>query len=153
MSKVFIQSKDYQKLADTYYFSAAEIYFLKSFHPVAIFLNTVGFTWFLYYMWHHDWPLAVGVIALSKLLSVLAVMDVSPQKMADTFLGKISQLHLHPANLFIQVLGLILFVVGVWMHTTEMMLGGFSLLLLGHLFGWSKVDTRFASHVEKKYFD
>ena len=121
-----------------------ENYVLKRSHPRAIFIDAIGLIWTIYFLWGHNWQMAVGATLIGRLMAQLSVMDVNAQRMSDTVLGKIALLHLHPINLITQIVGLIVLLFGVWQHSPELSLGGVSMILLGHSYGWSKVDSRFA---------
>jgi hypothetical protein len=97
----------------------------------------------LYYLWAQNWSYALGAALLGRLLSYLAVADVNPQKMSETTLGKIALLHLNPVNMVVQILGLVVLGYGVWEHSVLYTLYGVSVILIGHVIGWGKVDERF----------
>lgn len=118
-------------------------YFLRRFHPRSIFIDVVGFIWFTYYFWNHDWKTAIGVVVVERIIAFFSVSNIDVKRLAETPLGKLGLLHLHPANFAIQVFGAIILLYGIWQHTTEVILGGLSVLFLGHVFGWSKVDPRY----------
>ncbi len=49
-------------------------------------------------------------------------------------------LHLHPVNLLVQVLGGCLLIYAVWMHSAVYIMAASSIILIGHLWGWHKVN-------------
>lgn len=118
-------------------------YFLRRFHPRSIFIDVVGFIWFTYYFWNHDWKSAVGIVIVERIIAFFSVANLDVSRFSETTLGKLGLLHLHPANLAIQIFGSIILLYGIWQHSTEIILGGLSLIFLGHIFGWSKVDPRY----------
>ncbi len=122
-------------------FSWLEKYALKGSHPRALFLDALGIVWFFYFFWLQSWQMALASIITARLLASSAVMQVSPQKMSETILGKIALLHLQPANFIIQFLGFIGLSYGVWLHSIEYILLGVSAILIGHLYGWEKVSS------------
>ena len=147
-----MQEKNYPserlyKYSVTQGYSAFERYALKRSHPRSLFIDTVGLTWFTYFMWQHNWPLGVVALLLCRILSYLAVVDVNHEKMAQTMLGKIALLHLHPVNALTQTVGIVVVYYGVWQHFGEYILTGLSLVFLGHVFGWSQVSQNFADQV------
>ena len=117
-------------------------YMLTRFHPRSVFIDLVGFVWFIYYFWNHDWQMAIVTVIAARVAAFISVMNINEEQFAETTLGKIALLHLQPFNIFIQTVGAVVLLYGVWNHTTETMLGGVSLILLGHIFGWSRVDSR-----------
>lgn len=125
-------------------FNWLERYFLRRMHPRNIFFDSGALMWGSYFLWNQDWPRALVVVAGISVLGLLSVLSVDPEKMADTTLGKIGLLHLHPVNFIIQVIGMFPFVYGVWLHSAEFILAGFSVILFGHIFGWSKVNANFS---------
>lgn len=116
---------------------------LRRSHPRSLFINSAGFIWFIYYFWQHNWQMAIVAVVVARIFGYLSVMDADAQALSETKLGKIALLHLHPMNLLIQVLGFAFLLYGVWLHSVELTLGGTSAVLIGHVFGWSKVDKRF----------
>lgn len=121
-------------------FSLAERLILRRFHPRSVFIDTVGLVWFTFYFWSHDWQAALAVAVITRLVAFLSVMNINTDLFAETVLGKVALLHLNPFNFIIQLTGTIILLVGLWDHTTEVILGGVSVILLGHVFGWAKVD-------------
>lgn len=118
-------------------------YFLRRFHPRSIFIDIVGFIWFTYYFWNHDWKAAIAIVIVERIIASFSVANIDFKRFSETALGKIGMLHLHPANFAIQLFGAIILLYGIWQHNTEVILGGVSLVFLGHVFGWSKVDPRY----------
>jgi hypothetical protein len=45
--------------------------------------------------------------------------------------------------MMIQLIGLVVLGSGLWAHHSQQILVGFSLVLLGHIFGWDKVSPHF----------
>lgn len=120
-----------------------EVLTLRKFHPRAILLEIVGVNWAVYFLWNNDWQRALLIYLAASFLSTVSVWNISPEKMASTRLGKLALLHLHPFNFIVQALSLIPIVYGIWIHSADFILYGVSGLLVGHLFGWSKVDPNF----------
>lgn len=124
--------------------SATERLIVRRSHPRSLFINAVGGLWMIYFLARQDWVMALSVVVFFRALAYVSVWKCDPQLLAQTTLGKVALLHLHPVNLVVQVAGLIPMLYGVWQHNTELILGGLSLVLMGHLFGWSKLDRRLA---------
>jgi hypothetical protein len=112
------------------------------FHPKSIFINVVGMIWFTYFLWLHDWKSAVSMLIVTKALARLTVMNIDVEDLSETLLGKIALLHLQPMNLVLQTFGVLVYLAGVWMHSTQILLIGISGIFLGHIAGWGKVDER-----------
>ena len=100
------------------HFSWFKRYFIKRFHPRSIFVDVAAGIWFVYFLWHHDWMSAVAIVIIARIASMLLTMRVDADAFVETFLGKMALLHLNPANMIIQVLGLVITLYGVWMHST-----------------------------------
>jgi hypothetical protein len=77
----------------------------------------VGFLWAVYFLWRHDWPWALGVVLASVVLGRVLTSGTGEEGLAQTVLGKIMLLHLHPMNLTVQVAGFGILLYGVWIHT------------------------------------
>lgn len=123
-------------------FSWPQRYVLRRFHPRSIFVDTVGLIWFTYYFWNHDWKMALSIAIVVRTIAIMSVMSINTDVFSESILGRIALLHLHPLNLAIQLLGTAALLYGVWEHSTEVILTGVSVILLGHIFGWSKVDAK-----------
>lgn len=109
-----------------------------------MFIDLIGMTWFFYFLWSHDWKSAIGAAVVSRAIAFASVLNADPEALATTTLGRVGLLHLNPSNLATQVLGSGIAIYGTWLNQTEIILTGVSLILLGHVFGWSKVDKRLA---------
>ncbi len=126
-------------------FTWMEKYALRRFHPRRIVLDSLGWMWGTYFLWNHSWESAVLTLFAAGYIGNFIVRHVDPGKMARTALGKLALLHLNPANLVIQLLGLAFLVSALWNHSGQGILVGISVIGTGHLFGWSRVDDAFAS--------
>ena len=62
-------------------------------------------------------------------------------RLAETIGGKMMILHLHPVNAFTQLVGFALVIYGVWLHSVVYTMTGVSLVMIGRLWGWSKVSN------------
>lgn len=80
-------------------------YFLRRFHPRSIFIDVVGFIWFTYYFWNHNWKAAVVIVVIERIIAFFSVAKIDTNRFSETTLGKIALLHLHPANFTIQLYG------------------------------------------------
>lgn len=109
-------------------------------HPRYLIAGIVGAIWAFYFLWQHNWSWAVGVILMSAIAGGMLTSNVSEEYLAETTLGKIMSIHLHPANIAIQSLGLIFLVYGIWIHSALFTMGAVSAILVGHMWGWEKVN-------------
>ena len=109
-------------------------------HPKHIILGSVGFLWAVYFLWRHEWAWGLVVVIVSAILGPLLTSGTREEELAQTVLGKIMLLHLHPMNLAVQLAGFGILFYGVWIHALMHVLVGVSLILLGHMWGWHKVN-------------
>ncbi len=65
-------------------------------HPKQIIVGIVGLVWTVYFLWHHDWAWAVGVVLASAILGRIVTGGTREEDLAQTLLGKIMLLHLPP---------------------------------------------------------
>lgn len=117
---------------------------LRKFHPRKIFFDLASGMWAVYFLWYQDWQRALLVGLTISLLGYISVWNVDVEKMSETPLGKLALLHLHPFNLITQLIGLVPLVYGIWIHSTEYILGGLSIVMIGHAYGWWKVNSAYA---------
>ena len=109
-------------------------------HPKHIIVGIVGFLWFVYFIWQHDWTWALAVAVLSVVMGRLLTSGTKDESLAPTLLGKIMLLHLHPMNLSVQIAGFAVLFYGIWFHSTIYIMLATSIVLLGHMWGWHKVN-------------
>ena len=109
-------------------------------HPKHIIVGIVGFLWFVYFIWQHDWTWALAVAVLSVVMGRLLTSGTKDESLAPTLLGKIMLLHLHPMNLSVQIAGFAVLLYGIWFHSTIYIMLATSIVLLGHMWGWHKVN-------------
>ena len=102
-------------------------------HPKYIIVGIVGFLWFVYFLWQHDWTWALAVAVLSVVMGRLLTSGTKDESLAPTLLGKIMLLHLHPMNLSVQIVGFALLFYGIWLHSTIYIMVATSLVFLGHM--------------------
>jgi hypothetical protein len=121
-------------------FTNVERYFLMHSHPRTIVLDLVAMIWATYFLWEGNWPVAVSAIFLLRGLGLYVTRNIDPERMASTTLGRLGLLHLEPVNVALNAIGSIPLVYGIWAHSVEYILGGVSVVILGHFFGWSKVN-------------
>ena len=109
-------------------------------HPRHIILGIVGAIWAIYFLWFHEWVWALVAILLSAGLGRILTMRMREETLAQTTLGKIMLLHLHPVNLLLQIAGFGVLVYGVWIHSGIYIMMAVSAILIGHMWGWGKVN-------------
>lgn len=114
-------------------------YMIRRFHPRRIMLDGALMPWVVYFVWNHNWPLALLFSAVSLGLGYWLTQNVDVATYSRTVMGKMAILHLQPANVSLQALGLIWMVVALWNHQSTGILGSLSVIFLGHLAGWDKV--------------
>jgi hypothetical protein len=114
--------------------------FIRRGHPRWLILGMVGAIWAFYFLWLHNWASALVAIFVSGILGTLLTGRMNEERLAQTTLGKIMLLHLHPVNLAVQIAGFALLVYSVWIHSAMYMMVAISAILIGHMWGWSKVS-------------
>jgi hypothetical protein len=134
----------YSDISVTSNFNWIKRYTLKRFHPRAIFIDSAAILWVGYYLWFQMWQHALIVYIMGRFIGTLSVLNIDPDKMAQTYLGRIGLLHLHPLNFATQAIGLYFFFSGLWYHLGLLMILGLSLIFLGHVFGWGRVSGVFS---------
>jgi len=107
--------------------------------PRSMICSTIGAMWAFYFLWAQSWFFAVAAVVLSAALGRLLSSNLDEQNFANTLLGKIMLLQLHPFNLTIQTIGAIYLVFGVWTHSAPVIMIAASVVLAGHLWGWDRV--------------
>lgn len=109
-------------------------------HPKHIIVGIVGFLWFVYFLWQHDWKWALSTAVLSAVVGRLATSGTKDETLASTLLGRIMLLHLHPMNFSVQIAGFALLFYGIWFHSTVYIMVATSIVMLGHMWGWHRVN-------------
>lgn len=113
---------------------------VRSGHPRRIVVGVITLMWVLYSLWFHLWAWAAVALVVGAAVGALATRGMLVDELAQTVLGKILLLHLHPVNVALQSFGFAVLLYSFWMHSTVLMLLAISLILLGHMFGWHKVN-------------
>lgn len=124
------------------YSGLIERYFLMRFHPRKIVFDTIGVIWAAYFLWNQNWPAALLISVVLEGVGLFFTRNIDPELMSQTTIGKIGLLHTHPINLAFNLVGIIALVNGLWMHAAEIVLVGISFIIMGHFFGWSKVNSK-----------
>lgn len=109
-------------------------------HPRRIILGIVSLTWGLYFLWLHSWTWALVVLALGIALGIVVTTGIDEEQLGQTTVGRILLLHLHPLNGLLQIVGFSALFYGVWIHSGLHIMSAISLILLGHMWGWHKVN-------------
>lgn len=117
-----------------------ERHIIRHGHPRHMIVAAVSMIWCTYFFWKHELALGLWTILGGVVLARLVTFGMNESELARTTLGKILLLHLHPANLVLQSGGLLVLMYGVWEHLAVLVLTGASFILLGHMWGWHKVN-------------
>lgn len=123
--------------------SVIQRYYLRRAHPASLFVEAAGISWIVYYFWNHLWVEALLVLLFSRVIANIVAFRSNPDDLAQSVLGRIVLLHTQPVNMFVQLVGLVGFFYGVWTHEVKVLLAGISIVMLGHIVGWHRVDRRF----------
>lgn len=119
-----------------------ERYVVRSSHPVSLYFQAIGSMWFIFFFWNHLWVEALLSYVICRFIGALAVSRADPRSLSQGLLGRLALLHLHGSNFIVQLAGMIVLLYGVWMHETRVLLTGITLILVGHVQGWDRVDPR-----------
>ena len=118
-------------------------YLLMRAHPRRIVFDIVGAIWATFFLWNNNLYSAILVFLVMSVLGIYFVRKIDPELMSQTTLGKMGLIHKNPINLILNVIGIIPTLYGLWMHDVILILTGLSMIILGHFFGWSKVNSKF----------
>jgi len=124
------------------YLGMVDRYFLMSSHPRKIVFDIVGAIWGTYFLWNQNRLYALGALLVMDAMGLFFTRKIDPELMSQTTIGKIGLLHKHPLNFMLNLIGLGSLVYGLWLHSAEMILIGFSVIVIGHFFGWSEVNAK-----------
>jgi len=113
---------------------------IRNGHPRRIIVGMIALIWTLYFLWFHNWVGAAIALILGVQLGRLATRGMHEEKLAQTIFGKILLLHLHPVNVIVQAIGFAVLLCSVWIHSGRDIALGVSMILLGHMWGWHKVN-------------
>lgn len=119
-------------------------------HPTKLIFDTIAYTWAVYFLSRHE--LAPGLIVLFGVGSLGTALTAKTDKeaLANTALGRFFLLSAHPINSFFQIIGYAIILFGAWHHHTAQILLGVTCILIGHLWGWSRIDSRLASRINSR---
>lgn len=113
---------------------------IRNGHPRRIIVGSIALIWTLYFLWFHNWVGAAIALIVGGPLSRFATQRMHEEQLAQTTFGKILLLHLHPANVIGQSIGFATLLCSVWIHSGRSIALGVSIILLGHMWGWHKVN-------------
>jgi hypothetical protein len=122
--------------------SLIERYVVRSSHPVSLYFQAIGLIWFVFFFWNHLWVEAILSYVICRFIGALAVSRTDTKSLGKVLLGRLALLHLHGSNFIVQLAGTVVLLYGIWLHETRVVLAGISLVLLGHVQGWDRVDSR-----------
>ena len=81
-----------------------------------------------------QWMAALPAALLSVVFERILRWHIPEEHLAETIVGKMMILHLHPINAF-SLIGFVLVAYGVWLHSDIYTMTGVSLVLIGHFCG------------------
>jgi hypothetical protein len=109
-------------------------------HPRHIIVAYLSFAWLIYFLWVHNWLAGSIAVCAGIILGRILTLNVQEEVLGGTTLGKIMLLHLHPLNLSLQLAGLATLVYGVWFHSGMWIMLAMTVIMIGHMWGWHKVN-------------
>jgi hypothetical protein len=113
---------------------------IRNGHPHRIIVGVITFIWTLYFLWFHNLAGSALALIVGGPLSRFAARGMREEQLAQTTFGKILLLHLYPANVILQAVGFAVLLCSVWIHSALNIVLGVSMILLGHMWGWHKVN-------------
>jgi hypothetical protein len=116
-----------------------ERHMLRHGHPRQMIVGMLTMVWGSYLFWTHELVYGIAVLVAGLIFARLVTWRMHEEELADTTLGKILLLHLHPMNLALQTCGFIALFFGFWEHSAMYLMTGTTMILLGHMWGWHKV--------------
>lgn len=128
---------------DRPHLTALDRYFLRRAHPTSLFVEAAGISWVVHFFWNHLWVEALLVFLFTRIIANIVAFRSNPEALAQSGLGRIALLHAQPVNMLVQLVGGFGFFYGLWTHEVKVILGGISIVMLGHLIGWHRVDRHF----------
>lgn len=124
-------------------FSLLERYALMRFHPRKIIFDIIGVIWATYFLYVGMWQAAVVILFIFIVFGFFLVRNADLKALSETTWGRLAILHVHPLNVAIKLVAIVILVNGIYRQSVEHILIGISLIFLGHIFGWSKVHPAF----------
>jgi len=121
--------------------TVSERFIIRNGHPRRIIVGMITFIWALYFLWLHNWLGAGLALIIGAPLGRLAAWKMHEEQLAQTTFGKLLLLHLHPANVIVQAIGFGVLLCSVWIHSGMYIALGVSMILLGHMWGWHRVNA------------
>jgi hypothetical protein len=112
-------------------------------HPRRIIVGIISLMWVLHSLWFHNWIWAVVAVVAGLTLGRVTTLGMHEEQLAQTTLGKILLLHLHPVNVLLKFAGFAVLLYSSWIHSGVYILLSVSVILLGHMWGWHKVNQAF----------
>jgi hypothetical protein len=122
--------------------SLIERYLVRSSHPVSLYFQAIGLVWFVFFFWNHLWVEAILSYVICRFIGALSVSGTDATSLAKLLLGRLALLQLYGSNFIVHLAGVVVLLYGIWLHETRVVLTGISLVLLGHVQGWDRVDSR-----------
>jgi hypothetical protein len=113
---------------------------LRHAHPRHLIVGIVTMVWSSYFFWVNDLTTALAILIAGIIIARFVTLGMNEDRVANTLIGKILLLHLHPMNMFLQGIGFLLLMAGLWVHSAMYIMTAVSLILVGHMWGWHKVN-------------
>jgi hypothetical protein len=105
-------------------------------HPAKMVLNIIGGVIALYFLWQHQLISAVllgGIFIIAGTIIAIKFYTISPEKVADTFLGKMFLRYSTNLGFTFYLTSHILIPVSFWFHNLKLAAFGLILLVCGLL--------------------
>jgi hypothetical protein len=113
-------------------------FMLQHAHPAKFVAEILGIMWGIYFLWLHNWIAAVISSIVLFLGSTIALWNKPVEYLATTSLGRIMLVYSTPLNFVLYNVSALPVIYGVWTHQALYIIGGYSLMLMPHL--WASED-------------
>lgn len=107
-------------------------YVLSHAHPVKFISEILGILISSYFVWKHDWILAIVSAIILFFLSTLLVWRHPIQNLEKTSLGKIMLVYSKSINFLLYNISVVPYIYGLWTHKLIYVLIGILILVLPH---------------------
>ena len=91
-------------------------YILPHAHPVKFVAELLGIAFGIYFLWYHNWVLALIISMSLFFISTLLLWDKPNDYLAETVSGKFMLVYATPLNFFLYNFSALPLIYGTWTH-------------------------------------
>jgi hypothetical protein len=92
--------------------TSLERHMLRHGHPRHMIVGLLTTVWTGYMFWQHEFVYGISVLIAGVIFARLVTWRMHEEELANTTLGKILLLHLHPMNVVLQTFGVFVLFFG-----------------------------------------